>query len=205
VRRQLVIPILAGALFLGACGGYDYGSSSDAPADGESAAAAAGQATGEALVRTGQTPLGEVLTTADGRTLYGLTDDADGVPTCDGQCAEDWPPLLVDGDELPDGLDPAVFGVAQRLDGTWQLTAGGSPLYTYANDDEPGDVNGQGSGGVWFAAKPDGQLAVGEGAPVAQEPGSTSSVPTTDAPTTTVPPTTAPSTGNDDGYGSYDY
>jgi predicted lipoprotein with Yx(FWY)xxD motif len=207
VRRQLVIPILAGALFLGACGGYDSGSSSDAPADGESAAAAAGQATGEALVRTGQTPLGEVLTTADGRTLYGLTDDAEGVPTCDGGCAETWPPLLVDGNELPAGLDPAVFGVAQRLDGSWQLTAGGSPLYTYAGDDEPGDVNGQGSGGVWFVAKADGQLAV-DPAAAGQEPGasSTSSAPTTDAPATTVPPTTAPPSngnGGGDGYGSY--
>jgi predicted lipoprotein with Yx(FWY)xxD motif len=195
VRAQLATPIFAAALILGACGGYDSGSSPDAPADGESAAAAAGQATGEALVRTGQTQLGEVLTTADGRTLYGLTADAEGVPTCDGECAEEWPPLLVDGDELPAGLDPAVFGVAQRLDGSYQLTAGGSPLYTYARDGEPGDVNGQGSGGVWFAAKPDGQLAVGESA-AGQEPATSPST----APTSTVPPMTAPPT-NDDGYG----
>jgi predicted lipoprotein with Yx(FWY)xxD motif len=201
VRPQLVIPIFAAALTLGACGGYDSGSSSAAPADAEQAAAAAGQGTGEALVRTGQTALGEVLTTADGRTLYGLTDDAEGVPTCDDDCAETWPPLLVDGPDVPAGLDPAVFGVAERLDGTYQLTAGGSPLYTFAADEGPGDVNGQGSGGVWFAVEPDGELTVATS--------------TTSVPPTTAPPTTEGATdggteggtgggyeyGSDDGYG----
>jgi predicted lipoprotein with Yx(FWY)xxD motif len=195
VRPLLATPILAAALILGACGGYDYGGSSDAPTDAESAAAAAGRGTGEALVRTGQTALGDVLTTADGRTLYGLTDDAEGVPTCDGQCAEDWPPLFVDGEELPAGLDPAVFGVAERLDGTHQLTAGGSPLYSFAGDGGPGDVNGQGSGGVWFAAKPDGQLAVGASAGAGQAPATTS---------TTTATTTAPTDDGGDGGNGYD-
>jgi len=204
VRLKLVTPIVAAALALGACGGYDSGtSSSDAPADGEAAAAAdssADSSTDPALVRTGATALGEVVTTAEGLTLYGLTDDAEGVPTCDGECAEAWPPLLVDGDQLPAGLDPAVFGVAQRLDGTHQLTAGGSPLYTFAGDAAPGDVNGQGSGGVWFAAKPDGQLTVGVAAagqaPEAQE--------TQEDPAATSTTSTPPSTDEGDGYGYSD-
>jgi predicted lipoprotein with Yx(FWY)xxD motif len=203
VRLKLVTPIVAAALALalGACGGYDSGtSSSDAPADGESAAAASPSA-GPALVRTGATVLGEVLTTAEGLTLYGLTDDAEGVPTCDGECAEAWPPLLVDGDQLPAGLDPAVFGVAQRLDGTHQLTAGGSPLYTFSGDAAPGDVNGQGSGGVWFAAKPDGQLTVGVAA-AGQAPEAQETQEPQDDPAATSTTSTPPSTDEGDGYGS---
>ena len=30
------------------------------------------------------------------------------------------------------------------------------PLYIFAGDAAPGDVNGQGSGGVWFVVAPDG-------------------------------------------------
>ena len=38
----------------------------------------------------------------------------------------------------------------ERPDGTHQLKAGKWPLYRFAGDSEPGDTNGQGSGGVWF-------------------------------------------------------
>ena len=39
------------------------------------------------------TALGEVIVDADGMTLYGFTNDADGTPTCEGGCAEAWPPV----------------------------------------------------------------------------------------------------------------
>ena len=42
-------------------------------------------------------------------------------------------------------------------DGTMSK-AGDWPLYRFAGDQAPGDVNGQGSGGVWFAMAPDGTL-----------------------------------------------
>ena len=79
-----------------------------------------------------------------GLTLYGFTKDADGHPTCEGDCAEAWPPLLVDGPELPAGLDPAVFSVVERPDGGFQLKAGKWPLYRFAGDAAPGETNGQG-------------------------------------------------------------
>jgi predicted lipoprotein with Yx(FWY)xxD motif len=34
------------------------------------------------------------------------------------------------------------------------VTFNGWPLYTFANDKAPGQVNGQGVGGVWFVATP---------------------------------------------------
>jgi predicted lipoprotein with Yx(FWY)xxD motif len=106
----------------------------------------------------GETPLGVALTDADGFTLYGFKNDGDGHPTCNDACADAWPPLLVDGDTLPDGLDPAVFSIVDRDDGSHQLKAGKWPLYRFAGDDEPGQTNGQGSGDVWFVVNPDGSL-----------------------------------------------
>jgi Secreted repeat of unknown function len=36
------------------------------------------------------------------------------------------------------------------------------PLYHFSGDQQPGDTNGQGVGGLWFAVTPDGGL-VGAG------------------------------------------
>ncbi|CAN5916936.1 hypothetical protein BH23ACT10_BH23ACT10_23130 [soil metagenome] len=105
---------------------------------------------------TSATDLADVLVDGDGLTLYGFTNDGDGEPTCDGDCADAWPPLVVDSADLPDELDPEIFSVVERADGTFQLKAGTRPLYRFAGDAEAGDVNGQGSGDVWFAAAPDG-------------------------------------------------
>ena len=39
-----------------------------------------------------------------------------------------------------------------------QLKAGKWPLYRFAGDEAPGDVNGQGSGDVWFVLDPQAKL-----------------------------------------------
>ncbi len=119
--------------------------------DGSSTAEAAASA-----VAVGDTTIGQVLIDADGLTLYGFTNDVGGVPSCEDACADAWPPVVVDA--MPPGLDPAVFSLATRPDGSSQLVAGTWPLYRFAGDAAPGDVNGQESGGVWFAAAPDGSL-----------------------------------------------
>ena len=38
------------------------------------------------------------------------------------------------------------------------IAAGKWPLYRFAGDASPGDTNGQGSGGTWFAVAADGRL-----------------------------------------------
>lgn len=38
------------------------------------------------------------------------------------------------------------------------MTYGDWPLYYYVGDTVPGDVNGQGLDGEWFAVAPDGKL-----------------------------------------------
>ena len=117
------------------------------------------------VASVGETSLGATLVNADGLTLYGFTTDADGVPTCADACADAWPPILVASADLPEGLDPEVFSVVEGVvDGTFQLKAGAWPLYLFAGDAAPGDVNGQGSGDVWFAVNPTGGLIGAEGA-----------------------------------------
>ena len=161
MRSKLIITLGAlgaVALALGACGGSDTDGSSSA---GAGAGAGAQEA---ATVSEADSDIGAVLVDADGFTLYGLTDDTDGVSTCADACAEAWPPLTVDSAELPAGLDADLFRVIERSDGTFQLQAGAWPLYRFAGDTAPGDVNGQGSGGVWFAVAPDGSLIKGDAA-----------------------------------------
>jgi predicted lipoprotein with Yx(FWY)xxD motif len=115
-------------------------------------------ATGTAAVGERETDLGTVLVDGDDRTLYGFTEDTGGTPTCDAGCAETWWPLTVDDGELPEGLDPDVFSVVDRMDGTSQLKAGMWPLYRFSGDDEGGVANGQGTDGAWFVVGPEGVL-----------------------------------------------
>jgi predicted lipoprotein with Yx(FWY)xxD motif len=110
-------------------------------------------------VKVVHTKLGDVLADAEGHTLYGLTKDSNGTSTCKDACADAWPPLVIDGNPaVANGLDAKLFTTTDRGDGTKQLKAGKWPLYRFAGDAAEGDVNGQGSGGVWFAVRPDGTL-----------------------------------------------
>lgn len=99
--------------------------------------------------------LGKVLTDSEGLSLYFFANDATGASTCNGACAATWPPFLLQDDELPEGLLAADFGEVTRADGSKQTTYKGWPLYYFTGDDAAGEVNGEGSGGTWFVAKPD--------------------------------------------------
>ena len=149
--RSLVAATALGVVGLSACGsagGYN------APAATPASATNAPSAT----LTTRDSSLGPVLVDGKQLTLYGLTNDANGMSTCLDACAMAWPPETVDNANLPSGLDPTIFSVITRPDGTHQLKAGKWPLYRFAGDSAPGDVNGQGSGGVWFVVTPTGAL-----------------------------------------------
>ncbi|MER7817477.1 SCO0930 family lipoprotein [Streptomyces sp. NPDC096153] len=105
--------------------------------------------------------LGKVLTDSEGLTLYRFDKDSvDPVTSnCNGDCAKAWP-VVAAGDVTPaPGTDASLIGSVTRADGTKQLTVGGWPMYRYAKDTKPGDANGQGVGGTWFASAPDGKKA----------------------------------------------
>lgn len=133
----------------------------EAPTDEATAAGPEGEAeTASAMVDVSSTELGDVLVDAGGFVLYGFTPDEGGTPTCEDACADAWPPVVVESADLPGDLDPDVFSIAERSDGSFQLAAGGWPLYRFAGDVAAGDTTGQGSGGVWFVVAPDGTLVM---------------------------------------------
>ena len=169
--------LAAGALLLSVCGSDSSDAATPdtsqpeattAPATETSSAPATDAPSGSdgdtAVVSTGSTDAGEVLVDANGFSQYGFLPDVDGLPTCTDACADAWPPLIVDSADLPAGLDADVFSVVERPDGSFQLAAGDWPLYAFAGDG-PGDINGQGSGDVWFLAAPDGSLIKGDDGP----------------------------------------
>lgn len=128
---------------------------------------------GGLTVATGNSAaLGAVLTGADGKTLYVLTKDSANASTCTGTCATNWPPLTVPAGGA--GVTPGAgvtgtFSTFARADGSMQVAINGKPLYYFAADTKAGDTNGQGQGGVWFAATPNGSPASG-GAPAGGSP-----------------------------------
>ena len=142
----------APATTAGGKGDYDYGSSSSAT----TAAPAAG---GEGAVLVADSNLGEVLVAANGKTVYLFMPDAQGAPTCTAACADAWPPLTVADAAAAtagDGADSSLVGSATHPEAGTQATYNGWPLYFFAGDSAPGDTNGQGQGGVWYAIDPTG-------------------------------------------------
>jgi predicted lipoprotein with Yx(FWY)xxD motif len=105
--------------------------------------------------------LGNILVDQNGLTLYTLSSDSAGVSTCTGGCLGPWPAATVDGDTaamIGGGMgDMPALGTMTRDDGSRQLTWNGMPLYRFARDAAPGDVNGNGInafGGVWNVVNP---------------------------------------------------
>jgi predicted lipoprotein with Yx(FWY)xxD motif len=122
----------------------------------------AGVAAGPVLATAVVSGLGTVLTTADGRTVYRFDKDTSNpsVSNCEGDCSKKWPPVITPTPEVVvQGVDKALVGTITRKDGSVQVTVGGWPTYNFADDKAPGDAKGQGVGGTWFAAAPDGKKA----------------------------------------------
>lgn len=98
--------------------------------------------------------IGQYLVDQKGLTLYYFKNDTQGSSSCSGQCAVLWPPFYAQSVALGPGLNQSDFAMINRTDGTEQLTFRGWPLYYYYMDTSPGDVKGQGIGGVWFVVNP---------------------------------------------------
>jgi len=151
--RTLTGLTLAGATLLAACGGSGGGSPTAGAVTGGHARAHPAAAT----INVRSTQLGDVLVDAQGRTLYGFINDANGTSTCTGACATNWPPLTVaSGWTVGTGIDRATFHTITTGTAT-QLVAGRWPLYRFAGDSRPGDVNGQGVE-RFYAVRADGSL-----------------------------------------------
>ena len=110
-------------------------------------------------VTISQSSLGPILTDRSGRTLYAFTNDKNGSSSCSGQCIASWP-ALVSGKAVSagSGTQKSLLGETKRAEGSLQATYGAWPLYYYAGDTNPGDVDGQGVDSVWYVIGADGKL-----------------------------------------------
>ena len=151
LARNIVLPLVA-AMVLASCGGG--GGSS------------AGLYGGHPVPQPSSSPASGALSTAQLKGAPGFVNGANhtvyvfdldltspGQSTCNGACAMNWPPVLVQNGTVL----PANWAMINRSDGTHQLTYKGRPLYLFAFDSNPGDTNGDGQnafGGLWHIARP---------------------------------------------------
>jgi len=123
---------------------------------------------------------GQILTDANGRTLYYFLKDTPGtsVSACTGACIGIWPAFYAEKVQVSGSLLAGNFDDFTRADGMKQTTFKGWPLYYYAPDTAPGDTKGYGFNNLWYVVSSTGIVTL---------------APTTTVPTTTVP-TTMPTT-----------
>jgi predicted lipoprotein with Yx(FWY)xxD motif len=91
-----------------------------------------------------------MLVGESGMTLYTFDRDTGGKSACNGQCATNWPPLVVIGDAQP----VPGYTIVVRDDGRKQWAYKGKPLYFWAKDTKVGDTTGDNVNNVWHIARP---------------------------------------------------
>ncbi|GAA3871048.1 SCO0930 family lipoprotein [Streptomyces lacrimifluminis] len=136
--------------------------------DGKKATLAASSAGQLGLSTRNDPKLGEIVVDKNGMTVYRFEKDTPWPmkSACVGACLDKWPVVPpVDAADTKgiantnDGRRGYV--VLNRPDGLKQQSIDCWPIYTFAGDKAPGDTNGQGVGGTWYAIAPDGK-AVGK-------------------------------------------
>jgi len=157
----LLVPTLAATVLLAACGGSSKSSSSTTSAASTAATqAASSQRAAGAVVKTASSSSlgGTILVDAQGMTLYHLSGEQNGKFICTSSaCVGVWHPLTVAAGNTPTGV--SSLATVKRPDGSVQVTYKGTPLYTFAQDQSPGQANGQGvkDVGTWRAVTVSGE------------------------------------------------
>lgn len=144
------------ALLLVACSASSGSSASASASASAQASSAPPSVAADATVLVADSDLGQILTDADGNTIYYFANDTSGVSNCEGDCLSNWPPVSVSGDPTAGDGVSAELGTVDGNDGSTQLTVNGFPAYHFAGDRAPGDTNGQGVGGIWWVFGADG-------------------------------------------------
>jgi predicted lipoprotein with Yx(FWY)xxD motif len=159
--RPFLIPatLIVGVLALAACGSDDKTSTESSSSSSSSSTTTTTAAAPGVVKEADVGSVGNVLVTADGRTVYTLTKDGAAVD-CTGGCLSAWPPVV-----LPPGTDTATgasnLGVVTIAAGK-QVTSNGLPIYTFVQDTAAGDAKGEGLqsfGGTWNVVKVSGGAA----------------------------------------------
>jgi predicted lipoprotein with Yx(FWY)xxD motif len=125
-----------------------------------SASASSTQPSAAVDLKTASSSAGNIVVDAKGMSLYFFTKDTkdSGTSACTGSCLVQWPPLTTtSGSPVAEGVT-GKLGTINTPDGKKQVTLNGMPLYYYVKDTKPGDVLGQGVGGVWYLSDPSGAM-----------------------------------------------
>jgi predicted lipoprotein with Yx(FWY)xxD motif len=159
------VALVAIALVASACG------KSNPPSSGGGSTTGAGGATSAAggttsgggssatVMAKNVGALGMVLVDSKGFTLYHLTGETVSKLMCTAACVQAWPPLKASGSPTGGSGATGTLSTAMRSDGISQVTYDGLLLYTFSGDTQPGQANGQGIEGKWFAVTPAGKAA----------------------------------------------
>lgn len=146
---------LALVLAVAACGGG--GTTTTNGGDGNQGAQQETQGA-QAQVQTASSPVGQILTDAEGRTLYMFTQDSENESACYDECAQNWPPLVVSDEPMGGSqVQGGLLGTTERENGDQQVTYAGMPLYYFAADESAGDITGQAVEDVWWVVSPSGE------------------------------------------------
>lgn len=146
-------------------GGTWYALAPDGKKAGGGAGGEAGAADLPGLSTRKDPKLGEIVIDKNGMTVYRFMKDTQWPMStkCTGDCLEKWPVVAPVDAEDTEGIDlqgstpNRGYVVFDRPDGIKQQSIDCVPIYTFAGDKKPGDTNGQGVGGTWFAVRPDGK------------------------------------------------
>jgi len=199
---KILVPAVIASLLLAACGSSSKGSSSSSSATAaasSSPATATSAASSEAaspVIRTASNAtLGAtVLTDVHGMTLYRLSGESSGRFICaSAACLQVWHPVIAAAGSSPTG-SVGSLGTVKRPDGANQVTYKGMPLYTFAQDQQPGQAKGEGlkDVGTWNAVTTSASSK-------ASSPAATQSAPSTQA-TQTSPPSESAHSGGGSAY-----
>ena len=109
--------------------------------------AVAAQAAAPAM--TAETAKGPALVDSKSMTLYTFDKDMGGKSMCNGPCAANWPALMAASGSAASG----DWTMVTRDDGTMQWAHKGKPLYTWPEDQDPGDKYGDNYNKVWHIVR----------------------------------------------------
>lgn len=169
INRMRAGIAVAAVLLAAACGsGQTSSQTSSQPS--QSAAA-------DAVVQTrSNAKLGSpVLVNPEGMTLYALSAEKGGrfictqssdIPGTQTSCLSLWKPLTVPNGDVPTGAVNGLGIIHRPDDKAFQVTYHGMPLYTFADDQQAGQVSGNGlrDVGTWHAVTTSGSSSAGQAA-----------------------------------------
>jgi predicted lipoprotein with Yx(FWY)xxD motif len=153
-----------GALAIAGCGGGGSTTSEGGSGGGEQAASVSSES-GMTLTGAEVSGLGTVLVDSEGFTVYEFAKDNGTTSSCYGACEKNWPPVTTNGAPTAgEGATSSKVGTTKRKDGTMQVTYAGHPLYTFVEDESPGEASGNGLeffGGRWSVLDEAGSMVEG--------------------------------------------